>query len=201
MDSGATEDLSILRYNDTGVQQSTPFAINRSTGLVTLGTGTTLGGAITLGGTTTVTGGMTVSGALAATGGVTISGAPSTMDNVTIGNTTPVTGRFIYVRTNALGAGTATGSTQADALVIANGVNLISSAAAGAGVVLPVIITGMLVTIYNDSAVPIKVYGNGSQTIDGIAGATGVTLTNGRRAQFQAFVSSWKSALLGAVSS
>ena len=36
--SGATDDFSIIRYNDSGVAQGTPFAITRANGLITLAT-------------------------------------------------------------------------------------------------------------------------------------------------------------------
>jgi hypothetical protein len=78
----------------------------------------------------------------------------------------------------------AAGTTRADALALVNHVNVIATAAASTGVVLPAMNPNDEYTIFNNGANPIKVYAPGSATIDGTAGATGVTLTNAKRAQF-----------------
>jgi hypothetical protein len=57
------------------------------------------------------------------------------------------------------------------------------------------------VLIFNGGANAIKVYGAGSDTIDGAAAATGVTLTNALRCRYIVSASgAWVSAQLGAVS-
>jgi len=100
----------------------------------------------------------------------------------------------------------ATGTTQATALPITKQVNVIATAAASTGVALPsaaAVGIGGYVAIFNDGANPIKVYGaNGTaDTIDGVAGSTGKTLTNALRCEFYVTAAlTWKSAQLGATS-
>lgn len=99
---------------------------------------------------------------------------------------------------------TAVGTTRANALALTSAVNVIGTAAASTGVVLPSAATvgiGGVVRIYNDGANPIKVYSAGSDTIDGVAGTTGVTLTNALRCDFQVTAAlTFKSAKLGTTS-
>lgn len=101
---------------------------------------------------------------------------------------------------------TAAGTTQANALALTKVINVITTAAASTGVNLPsaaAVGIGGYVAIFNDGANPIKVYGaNGtSDTIDGVAGATGKTLTNALRCEFYVTAAlTWKSAQLGATS-
>ncbi|MGN8022276.1 hypothetical protein ACTJJ7_16355 [Phyllobacterium sp. 22229] len=96
---------------------------------------------------------------------------------------------------------TAAGTTQANALPITSSVNVITTAAASTGVVLPPVSTvgvGGYVVIFNRGANPIKVYGAGSDSIDG---AASVTLTNALRCEYYAVApGTWLSAQLGAVS-
>jgi hypothetical protein len=56
--------------------------------------------------------------------------------------------------------------------------------------------------VVNDGAAPAKIYGNnaGTDTIDGVAGATGVTLTNAKRAFFFCLTSGAWQSLAGAAS-
>lgn len=99
---------------------------------------------------------------------------------------------------------TATGTNQATALPLTKAVNVIATAAASTGVVLPSAASigiGGYVVVFNNGANPIKVYGAGSDTIDGTAGATGKTLTNALRCEFYVTAAgTWLSAQLGAVS-
>lgn len=108
------------------------------------------------------------------------------------------TGYFLRSVGDAL---TATGTTRADALQLAKEVNRLTTAAAGTGVILPVGVVGMRIRIYQSGANPVKVYASASETIDGVAGATGVTLTNALRCEYE-FVAAntWISAQLGVVS-
>jgi hypothetical protein len=59
----------------------------------------------------------------------------------------------------------------------------------------------MRIRIFHAGASPVKVYASASETIDGVAGATGVTLTNALRCEYE-FVAAntWISAQLGVVS-
>lgn len=96
---------------------------------------------------------------------------------------------------------TASGTTRANALVLLKDTNNITTASANTGVVLPESFIGRRVRIYNNGANAIKVYAQGSETIDGTAGSTGVTLTNAKRADFECIAANtWISAQLGAVS-
>jgi hypothetical protein len=87
---------------------------------------------------------------------------------VSQGNVTAATG----------GQGSATPITQA----LAN----VTTTASGGGVVLPPAKAGMQINVANNGANSLQVYGNGSDTINGTAGSTGVALTAG--ASFTIFV-------------
>lgn len=148
----------------------------------------------------------------AITGG-TINGTP-------IGGTTPAAGAFTTVSGTAFtgtyftasayfdqsvgNALTAAGTTRADALALTHQMNNVTTAAASSGVVLPAITTagvGAIVTVFNAGSNAIQVYGAGSDTIDGTAGATGVALTNTKRCQYMAVAAAtWVSAQLGVTS-
>ena len=101
---------------------------------------------------------------------------------------------------------TAAGTNQATALALTKGINVISTAAASTGVSLPAAATvgiGGSVMIFNDGASAIKVYSAVGilDTIDGTAGATGVTLTNALRCRYTVTAAlTWKSSQLGVVS-
>lgn len=109
-----------------------------------------------------------------------------------------------YWTQTAANALTAAGTTRANALVLAASINNITTAAASTGVVLPPaaqVGIGGTVFIYNAGASVIKVYAAGSDTIDTIAGATGVSLTNAKRCQYTVVAAAtWVSAQLGVVS-
>ena len=108
------------------------------------------------------------------------------------------------IQTSTANALTAAGTNQATALPLTKAINVIATAAASTGVVLPSVATvgiGGYVVIFNRGASPIKVYGAGSDTIDGVAGATGVTLTNALRCEYYATAAgTWLSAQLGVAS-
>ena len=92
-----------------------------------------------------------------------------------------------------------TGTTRADALPLTAQLNFVdASTPAGAGGILPLAITGNAITIYSGTANAIKVYASGTDTIDGIAGATGVTLGASHRCVYYCFhTGTWSSAQLG----
>ena len=77
-----------------------------------------------------------------------------------------------------------TGSNQAGALAITKMMNRVTTAASGTGVVLPSAVGGMNITVINAGANALQVYGNGTDTINGTAGATGVSLAAGKTAEY-----------------
>lgn len=96
---------------------------------------------------------------------------------------------------------TATGTTRTDALQLAKQYNRLTTVASGTGVILPTGVVGMAIVLFNAGANVCKVYANGSETIDGTAGSTGVNLTNGNRCVYMFMASNtWISAQMGAVS-
>ena len=109
-----------------------------------------------------------------------------------------------YIDQSTGNALTAAGTNRATALVLAKAVNNITTAAASTGAVLPASATvgvGGSVIIFNAGANPITVYGAGSDTIDTVAGATGVPLTNAKRCIYICVAANtWISAQLGVVS-
>ena len=145
------------------------------------------------------------------TGVVTI--APNTsgsMNNMAVGDVTPLTGVFTTLVSTvhterSVGNGlTAIGSDRGGSLALTKDVNNVTTAATGTGVTLPTGVIGMEVDVYIDSGVAgaaVQVYAAGSETIDTVAGATGVPLTKGKRCRFT-FVAAntWISAQWGVVS-
>jgi hypothetical protein len=102
---------------------------------------------------------------------------------------------------SAAGGLTAVGTNRATSLALTKQFNLITSAAASTGVTLPAAANGLVVMIEHAGANAITVYAAGSDTIDGVAAATGVPLTNAKRALFICFAApAWISAQLGVVS-
>ena len=83
-----------------------------------------------------------------------------------------LTGRLYETASEGL---TATGTTQATALQLTAEISRLSIVALGAGVILPAAAPGLDVFIINNGANPVQVYGKGSDTIDSVAGATGVS--------------------------
>ena len=117
---------------------------------------------------------------------------------VTVGGSATITN---YLNESVGNALTAAGATRADALQLAKQVNQITTAAGGTGVILPVGVIGMIIYVFNAGANPIKVYASASETIDGTAGSTGVTLTNALRCTYTyVAANTWISAQLGVVS-
>jgi hypothetical protein len=96
---------------------------------------------------------------------------------------------------------TATGTTRTDALQLAAQINHVGTTASGTGVKLPTGVAGMDIVIFNAGANALKVYALSSETIDGTAGSTGVTLSAGARCRyFFTTTNTWISALMGATS-
>jgi len=89
-----------------------------------------------------------------------------------------------YARKSVGNALTATGTTRADALQLAKQINNVTTVAAGTGVILPAGAVGDIIIVENAGANIAKVYASGADTIDGVAGATGVNLTNAKRCMY-----------------
>ena len=123
------------------------------------------------------------------------------LGNLTVTGTARVSGLFAASASGVSAAGT--NAATATALTANN--NQLTTVGASTGVALPAAVVGMAVMIANKGANDVKVYGNGSDTIDGTAGATGVTLghTAGTNSciYFCCVTGTWISAKLGAVSS
>lgn len=79
---------------------------------------------------------------------------------------------------------TATGTNQGTALPVTTMMNRFTTTAASTGCILPAAVAGMNITIINAGANPLQVYGNGSDTINGTAGAIGVALATGKTAEY-----------------
>ncbi len=96
---------------------------------------------------------------------------------------------------------TAVGTTRADALQLAKQENRLTTVASGTGVVLPAGVVGRTIRVFQDGANVAQVYALASETIDGVAGATGVPLTNGKRcAYLYVAANTWVSYQLGVIS-
>lgn len=110
-----------------------------------------------------------------------------------------------YDRTSWASGLTATGTNQATALVLANNLNEFDTVASGTGAALPPAVLGGYCYIFNYGANPLAIYGNPTtnDTIDGVAAATGTTLTAAHRGVqlFCVKPGAWISFLQGAVSS
>ena len=136
--------------------------------------------------------------------GSAVPGVTPTINATAIGTTTPAQGSFTYLDQSVANALTAAGSSRTDALALTHAINKITTATSSTGVILPLVATvglGAIVYIFNGGASPVQVYGAGSDTIDTVAAATGVPLTNAKRAMFVAVAAAtWISAQLGVVS-
>lgn len=112
------------------------------------------------------------------------------IDATSIGATTPGT---LVATTVAVGVETSltahAGGTQASALALSaskSGHHITVCATNGDSVILPVLVVGAVHYIFNAGAATCQVYGAGTSTINDVATATGVTLTNGKGATFWA---------------
>lgn len=108
-----------------------------------------------------------VAGTFAVTGASTLTGLLTTSGHTARSATTTIS---------------AAGTTRADATQLTKDISNLTTVAASTGVVLSS--TGNEQIVLNNGASPVQVYGAGSDTIDGVAGTTGVPLANGKRALF-----------------
>jgi hypothetical protein len=90
---------------------------------------------------------------------------------------------YATIEGSVVGITAGTTRTQAGATALVKGLNRVDTSTAptagtllGDGVVLPVAVAGLNVVIINNTVNPIQVYGNGSDTVNGVAGATGVAI-------------------------
>jgi hypothetical protein len=145
-----------------------------------------------------------------AVGGVTpAAGAFTTVDGI-LGSVTPaaatVTGLTSsgYIKGSVGAALTAVGTNRGTGLQLAKEFNYVSTAATGTGVILPVGVIGMEIWVFVDSGIAgaaVQVYASGSETIDTVAGSTGVPLTKANRCIFKFIAANtWVSAQLGVAS-
>lgn len=97
---------------------------------------------------------------------------------------------------------TATGTTQATAAPLTATRNNVTTGSANQGVCLPGAKGGRRILVVNATGATIKIYPNGSDTIDGGSASASVTLTSAHRgAEFICVgAGNWTSSLLGAAS-
>ena len=103
------------------------------------------------------------------------------------GSGTPFSGTNIWpMGFNGVATGlSAAGSTRTDATVLTKQVNNVATVSASTtGVVLPALVMGVPITVFNASATAMHVYSAGSDQIDGVVGTTGVVLSGGKGAIF-----------------
>lgn len=97
--------------------------------------------------------------------------------------------------TNSRNSLTATGTTAADALQLLAPINRVTTVAANTGVKLPpaASLTGTRVLVINAGANPLKVYPNGSDSIEYVGFPASVTVPTGKTASFEAaFSNLWE---------
>lgn len=120
-------------------------------------------------------------------------------EDATVGGKLAVTG--ILTQGVATGVTARAGGTKALATALTKQLNRITvCATADDSVLLPPAQVGAVVAVFNDGAAAARVFGAGTDTIDGVATGTGVPLTNAKRALFICFAAgAWVSAQLGVV--
>ena len=156
-------------------------------------------GVVYIGGSSIATAGLQVASTASAVNNIIVTNAATgSAPSIAVGGTGADTNRNLtiaaagtgsVVMSNLLAQTAATGlsaagTTRADALALTAQANNITTAAASTGVILPASQVGVWVYVSNAGASAIKVYGAGSDTIDGTAGSTGVTLTNAKRCMY-----------------
>ena len=75
----------------------------------------------------------------------------------------------------AVNGAVAAGTTQGTATLLVADINRVTTVALGAGVALPAAVPGLDLVVVNRSTNPLQVYGSGTDTIDAVASALGVT--------------------------
>lgn len=82
------------------------------------------------------------------------------------------------------------GALSATTPVLLSGINVVTTTPSTGGVALPSGSVGQIIHVRNSGANTLTVFAQGSDTIDGTAGATGVTLATGKSALFLVYSSS-----------
>jgi hypothetical protein len=92
----------------------------------------------------------------------------------------------------------ATGTTVADAAALRATINVVVSTPLNSGLLLPQAVPGVIVYVFNRGASPVRVYGQGTNLVDGVAS---VVLTNALNCGYYCVSPGvWFSAQLGAAS-
>jgi len=111
---------------------------------------------------------LSLSGALAVAGAASVTGALSAAGITNTGFTDGTAATTITAGTT---------QTQAGATLLTAAINHVTTAVSGDGVRLPASVAGRVVYVINGTANSIQVYGLGTDTINDVATATGVTQT------------------------
>ena len=104
----------------------------------------------------------------------------SVTGNISAGNVTVTSYHLRSVATSISAAGTV----QANATALTKEMNIVSTVASGAGVVMPTAVAGMVITITNTSANSLLVYPASGGTINSLAANAGFTQGTGATLQF-----------------
>jgi hypothetical protein len=153
--ANAGSDFVIRRYSDAGSSVDAPLVITRSTGVVTMADGLT----ITTGGLTVTAGGATV----------------------TAGNLAMTAG---FIQQSGTGGLTAAGNSQGTALALTTAVNIVTTAAASTGVILPTAANVVEVIVINRGANTLSVYPPTSGQIDAAGTNVAVTIATLSKARY-----------------
>lgn len=161
-----------------------------------------LGGALSVAGASTLIGAAAVSDATQSTstttGSLKTAGGLGVVKDAFLGGKLNVAG---IVTLGSIGTGlSAAGSTRTDATALTKQFNNVGTVGSGTGVILPASAVGVPIWVFNNGANPLAVYGAGSDTIDGTAGSTGVTLTNGKSALYMCVAANTYVSMMGVVS-
>ncbi len=135
---------------------------------------------------------------VAGTPGTAVASAPLVPDasnNLSGLNNLTLTGLFTESAADAL---TAAGTTQGTALALTKELNRFTTVGALSGATLPAAAPGLTIIVINSGANPLQVYGAGTDTIDDVATATGVSQMVGSVAIYACTVAGkWYSEGLG----
>lgn len=208
----ATDAVNGTR-DDIGLTFNNQYAQGGGVGWLTGISFGRLGGAFPIAATGTMIGAVSGNGTLLAAHGIDFSAVTFSSDflksvGFSVNGSGNVSANAIvattYISRSVGNALTAAGTNRATALALTHQINNVTTAAASTGVLLPAVSVagiGTVITIYNGGASATQVYGAGSDTIDTIAGVTGVPLTNAKRCTYTAVAAAtWVSAQLGVVS-
>jgi hypothetical protein len=114
----------------------------------------------------------------------------------TFGDVT-VTGKLFRSATNGITAHA--GGGRSSAVALTTGINRVSTVATDAdSVVLPTAAAGLQITVSNAGGHALQVFAAGSDTIDGTAGSTGISLASGKTAIFSSAAATFWHTVLSA---